>query len=275
MYTIGQVSRMFDLPVSTIRYYDKMGLLREGWRARRAERWRGAARGAARDRVTEALGLEMRHPGTSWSYVQEVRPPTGSAWTCLRSSAARWTRRCTPSSSARAGDDRLEALVLRGQRQARKRGLHGRRPDSLPEDGRRTSRARRTRTGRRRTLANRTSRKRWEVIPLDFAPTMAHKIRYDLDRGMQGSGRRTTAGRPPPRQPAARPAGIQRGYGIGIAVMHSHVRKACRAGAAGHATGSSSAWRFLMSAPPRSPRKLRPRAYHPTPLNRMTPRAHR
>lgn len=27
MYTIGQVSRMFGLPVSTIRYYDKMGLL--------------------------------------------------------------------------------------------------------------------------------------------------------------------------------------------------------------------------------------------------------
>ena len=27
MYTIGQISRMFGLPVSTIRYYDKMGLL--------------------------------------------------------------------------------------------------------------------------------------------------------------------------------------------------------------------------------------------------------
>jgi DNA-binding transcriptional MerR regulator len=26
MYTIGQVSQMFDLPVSTLRYYDKMGL---------------------------------------------------------------------------------------------------------------------------------------------------------------------------------------------------------------------------------------------------------
>ena len=27
MYTIGQVSQMFDLPISTLRYYDKMGLL--------------------------------------------------------------------------------------------------------------------------------------------------------------------------------------------------------------------------------------------------------
>lgn len=26
MYTIGQVSKMFDLPVSTLRYYDKQGL---------------------------------------------------------------------------------------------------------------------------------------------------------------------------------------------------------------------------------------------------------
>lgn len=26
MYTIGQISKMFDLPVSTLRYYDKEGL---------------------------------------------------------------------------------------------------------------------------------------------------------------------------------------------------------------------------------------------------------
>lgn len=29
MYTIGQVSEMFDLPVSTLRYYDKEGLFPE------------------------------------------------------------------------------------------------------------------------------------------------------------------------------------------------------------------------------------------------------
>lgn len=29
MYTIGQVSEMFDLPVSTLRYYDKEGLFSE------------------------------------------------------------------------------------------------------------------------------------------------------------------------------------------------------------------------------------------------------
>ena len=26
MYTIGQVAEMFDLPISTLRYYDKQGL---------------------------------------------------------------------------------------------------------------------------------------------------------------------------------------------------------------------------------------------------------
>lgn len=29
LYTIGQVSKMFDLPISTIRYYDKEGLFPE------------------------------------------------------------------------------------------------------------------------------------------------------------------------------------------------------------------------------------------------------
>lgn len=29
MYSIGQVSEMFDLPISTIRYYDKEGLFPE------------------------------------------------------------------------------------------------------------------------------------------------------------------------------------------------------------------------------------------------------
>ena len=28
MYTIGQVAEMFGLPISTLRYYDKLGLFR-------------------------------------------------------------------------------------------------------------------------------------------------------------------------------------------------------------------------------------------------------
>ena len=30
MYTIGQVSEMFNLPISTLRYYDKEGFSRRG-----------------------------------------------------------------------------------------------------------------------------------------------------------------------------------------------------------------------------------------------------
>ena len=29
MYTIGQVAKMFGLPISTLRYYDKQGLFRK------------------------------------------------------------------------------------------------------------------------------------------------------------------------------------------------------------------------------------------------------
>ena len=37
MYTIGQVSEMFGLPISTLRYYDKQGLFPE------MERYRASA----------------------------------------------------------------------------------------------------------------------------------------------------------------------------------------------------------------------------------------
>lgn len=51
MYTIGQVSEMFGLPVSTLRYYDKEGLFPQ------MERASGAGdRGAAGHRVPQALG---------------------------------------------------------------------------------------------------------------------------------------------------------------------------------------------------------------------------
>lgn len=33
MYTVGQVSKMFDIPISTLRYYDKQGLFPEMQRA--------------------------------------------------------------------------------------------------------------------------------------------------------------------------------------------------------------------------------------------------
>ena len=61
MYTIGQVSEMFDLPISTLRYYDKEGLFPE------LERSSGIRKFGERElealRVIECLkrsGLEIR-----------------------------------------------------------------------------------------------------------------------------------------------------------------------------------------------------------------------
>ena len=62
MYTIGQVSEQFDLPVSTLRYYDKEGLFPALTRTSGIRGvgppliWRSASRCAARDRVSQALG---------------------------------------------------------------------------------------------------------------------------------------------------------------------------------------------------------------------------
>ena len=67
MYAIGQVSEMFGLPVSTLRYYDKEGLFPE------MERVSGIRKFSERElealRVIECLkrsGLEIKdikHPG--------------------------------------------------------------------------------------------------------------------------------------------------------------------------------------------------------------------
>ena len=55
MYTIGQVSEQFDLPVSTLRYYDKEGLFPALTRTSGIRRF-GEQELAARDRVSQALG---------------------------------------------------------------------------------------------------------------------------------------------------------------------------------------------------------------------------
>ena len=61
MYTIGQVAEQFDLPVSTLRYYDKEGLFPNLTRASGARRF--GERELERLRVIECLkrsGLEIR-----------------------------------------------------------------------------------------------------------------------------------------------------------------------------------------------------------------------
>lgn len=61
MYTIGQVSEMFELPVSTLRYYDKQGLFPGLVRESGIRRFSDAELGALR--VIECLkksGLEIK-----------------------------------------------------------------------------------------------------------------------------------------------------------------------------------------------------------------------
>lgn len=61
MYTIGQVSRMFDLPVSTLRYYDQQGLFPQMTRTSGIRRF--SERELEALRVIECLkrsGLEIR-----------------------------------------------------------------------------------------------------------------------------------------------------------------------------------------------------------------------
>ena len=61
MYTIGQVSKMFDLPISTLRYYDKEGLFPEMQRQSGIRKFSDAELEAIR--VIECLkasGLEIK-----------------------------------------------------------------------------------------------------------------------------------------------------------------------------------------------------------------------
>lgn len=61
MYTIGQVSEMFDLPISTLRYYDKQGLFPQMERASGIRKFSGTEIEALR--VIECLkkaGMEIK-----------------------------------------------------------------------------------------------------------------------------------------------------------------------------------------------------------------------
>ena len=57
MYTIGQVAEMFDLPISTLRYYDKQGLFPNMERASGIRKFSEAEIGALR--VIECLKKAM------------------------------------------------------------------------------------------------------------------------------------------------------------------------------------------------------------------------
>lgn len=90
MYTIGQVSEMFSLPISTLRYYDKEGLFPQ------LERSSGIRRFSERElealRVIECLkrsGLEIKEIKQFMQWCAEGAAHTRSAMRC---SSTSWRR---------------------------------------------------------------------------------------------------------------------------------------------------------------------------------------
>ena len=72
MYSIGQVAKMFDLPISTLRYYDKQGLFPNMERASGIRRFSDQEIEALR--VIECLkkaGMEIKDINV---FVEGVRP---------------------------------------------------------------------------------------------------------------------------------------------------------------------------------------------------------
>ena len=79
MYTIGQVSEMFGLPISTLRYYDKQGLFPEMERVSGIRKFNDTELEALR--VIECLkksGLEIKDITPSSTITPATRSPHGS-----------------------------------------------------------------------------------------------------------------------------------------------------------------------------------------------------
>lgn len=94
MYTIGQVSERFDLPVSTLRYYDKEGLFPNLTRTSGARRF--GEQELETLRVIECLkrsGLEIREirQFMEWCAQAATRIPSGTRSLCSRPSG--WRQR--------------------------------------------------------------------------------------------------------------------------------------------------------------------------------------
>ena len=94
MYTIGQVSEMFELPISTLRYYDKQGLFPQ------MERTSGIRKFSDREiealRVIECLkksGLEIKDIKQFMDWCTEGASTYPSEKNCLRDSAKQWRRK--------------------------------------------------------------------------------------------------------------------------------------------------------------------------------------
>ncbi len=85
MYTIGQVSEMFDLPISTLRYYDKEGLFPDIKRISGIRKFdEKGNRGHKSHRMSQEIRHgDQRHKSSLWNGVLKGKKPTLNAEICL------------------------------------------------------------------------------------------------------------------------------------------------------------------------------------------------
>lgn len=94
MYSIGQVSQMFDLPVSTLRYYDKEGLFNDVQRESGIRKFSDKALESLR--MIECLknqGLKSRTLSSIWLGVRREAKHIRKERKCLKSKKRRWKRK--------------------------------------------------------------------------------------------------------------------------------------------------------------------------------------
>ena len=94
MYTIGQVAEMFDLPISTLRYYDKQGLFPNMERASGIRRFSDTEIEALRViACLKKAGMEIKDIRQFMDWCAKARPLIPNARPCLRSGKPTWRQR--------------------------------------------------------------------------------------------------------------------------------------------------------------------------------------
>lgn len=94
MYTIGQVSEMFGLPTSTLRYYDKQGLFPGLERASGIRRFSDTELEALRViECPKKAGMEIKDIRLFMEWCAEAPQHTPNARPCSRSERPTWSRR--------------------------------------------------------------------------------------------------------------------------------------------------------------------------------------
>ncbi|MGN0076130.1 MAG: MerR family transcriptional regulator [Parafannyhessea sp.] len=192
MYTIGQVSRMFDLPVSTIRYYDKMGLLPGLARTSGTRRFGEEQLEALR--VIECLkrsGLEIRDIRRFMELCQEGPATYGERLDLFEEQRRKVDQKICELERTRAMIDWKRWYYEMASKCGNEDFMVGA-PDSLPEDGRRLWDA--AHADRSQADASEQDiREALEESRADFAAGRRYESRTDLGAAVANGRARRTA----------------------------------------------------------------------------------